>query len=82
MRLSAGCAAAREYATQYRPDDTRPGFLQECVLIVEGSVDVAHKYDHVDYEFVWNALVHRLPGEAGRIREILIDGAAEGLGGG
>ncbi|OIN79410.1 hypothetical protein BST29_24090 [Mycobacterium malmoense] len=37
---------------------------------------VAHKYDHVDYEIIWNALAHRLPAEAARIREILID--AEG----
>lgn len=41
---------------------------------------VAHKYDHVDYEIIWNALAHRLPAEASRIREILINHAAEGLG--
>ena len=34
---------------------------------------VAHKYEQVDYEIIWNALAHRLPAEADRIRGILID---------
>lgn len=33
---------------------------------------VAHKYDQIDYEIIWNALVHRLPVEAARIREIIV----------
>jgi uncharacterized protein with HEPN domain len=35
---------------------------------------VAHKYEQVDYEIIWNALAHRLPAEAERIRHILVDG--------
>ena len=34
---------------------------------------VAHKYEQVDYQLIWNALVNRLPAEAARIREILAD---------
>lgn len=32
---------------------------------------VAHKYDRVDYEIIWTAMVRRLPAEAERIRQIL-----------
>jgi len=32
---------------------------------------VAHQYDHVDYELIWNALAHRLPREADAWRSIL-----------
>jgi uncharacterized protein with HEPN domain len=32
---------------------------------------VAHKYDQVDYDIIWNALARRLPVEADRIRQIL-----------
>lgn len=32
---------------------------------------VAHQYEQVDYEIIWNALAHRLPVEADRIRRIL-----------
>ncbi|ORV11256.1 hypothetical protein AWB95_12935 [Mycobacterium celatum] len=32
---------------------------------------VAHRYDQVDYEIIWNALARRLPVEADRIRLIL-----------
>lgn len=32
---------------------------------------VAHQYDQVDYEIIWNALARRLPIEADRIRLIL-----------
>jgi uncharacterized protein with HEPN domain len=35
---------------------------------------VAHKYEQVDYEIIWNALAHRLPAEAERIRHIVVDG--------
>jgi uncharacterized protein with HEPN domain len=35
---------------------------------------VAHKYEQVDYEIIWNALAHRLPTEAERIRHIMVDG--------
>jgi uncharacterized protein with HEPN domain len=31
----------------------------------------AHKYEQVDYEIIWNALAHRLPVEAQRVRQIL-----------
>lgn len=31
---------------------------------------VAHQYEQVDYEIIWNALVHRLPQEAAKIRQI------------
>lgn len=34
---------------------------------------VAHQYEQVDYGIIWNALVHRLPVEAERIREILAE---------
>lgn len=33
---------------------------------------VAHKYDQVDYEIIWNALERRLPLEAACIREIIV----------
>lgn len=32
---------------------------------------VAHEYEQVDYDIIWNALAHRLPVEADRIRAIL-----------
>jgi uncharacterized protein with HEPN domain len=32
---------------------------------------VAHEYEQVDYDIIWNALAHRLPVEADRIRQIL-----------
>lgn len=34
---------------------------------------VAHQYEQVDYELIWNALVHRLPAEAAHIRQILAE---------
>lgn len=34
---------------------------------------VAHEYDQVDYQLIWNALVHRLPREAEAWRHILGD---------
>lgn len=39
---------------------------------------VAHKYDQVDYHIIWNALAHRLPAEADRIRQILVELAIDG----
>lgn len=33
---------------------------------------VAHEYEQVDYDIIWNALANRLPVEADRIRQILI----------
>lgn len=32
---------------------------------------VAQRYDQVDYQIIWNALQHRLPAEAERIRDIV-----------
>jgi uncharacterized protein with HEPN domain len=32
---------------------------------------VAHKYEQIDYDIIWNALAHRLPAEADRIRQLL-----------
>ena len=32
---------------------------------------VAHEYEQVDYDIIWNALAHRLPVEADRIRQVL-----------
>ena len=32
---------------------------------------VAHEYDQVDYQIIWNTLAVRLPVEADRIRQIL-----------
>lgn len=32
---------------------------------------VAHQYDQVDYEIIWNAFAHRLPEAAGHIQSIL-----------
>lgn len=32
---------------------------------------VAHEYEQVDYDIIWNALAHRMPGEAQRMRHIL-----------
>ncbi|HET9877440.1 MAG TPA: HepT-like ribonuclease domain-containing protein [Mycobacterium sp.] len=37
---------------------------------------VAHRYEQVDYQIIWNALAHRLPAEADRIRQILAQRAA------
>lgn len=34
---------------------------------------VAHRYDQVDYEIIWNAVAYRLPAEANRIRQILVE---------
>lgn len=42
---------------------------------------VAHRYGQIDYEIIWNALVHRLPAEADQVRRIL-DGDPPELGSG
>ena len=34
---------------------------------------VAHQYDHLDYEIIWNALARQLPVEADRIRMVFED---------
>ncbi len=37
---------------------------------------VAHQYEQMDYQLIWNALAHRLPPEAEAWRSILDDDAA------
>ncbi|RRR47219.1 hypothetical protein EHH44_06460 [Mycolicibacter terrae] len=41
--------------------------------------NIAHRYEQIDYEIIWNTLVHRLPAEADQVRRIL-DGDAPELG--
>lgn len=38
---------------------------------------VAHGYEQVDYELIWNALSNRLPAEADRIRDVLSEVVGE-----
>jgi uncharacterized protein with HEPN domain len=38
---------------------------------------IAHRYEQVDYDIIWNGLAHRLPAEADRIRQILIEYARQ-----
>ncbi len=38
---------------------------------------VAHNYDGVDHEILWNALANRMPEEANRVRAILTDLTAD-----
>lgn len=38
---------------------------------------VAHQYEQVDYDIIWNAMTNRLPDDARRIRTILAEIDAE-----